>query len=363
MYPDALDAREAPYVVAATDSVEKTAARELTLLLALLDAAAASSPLLCAPCREGLCLRYLAASLHPDLTAAVERRLAAVLLDPGPRNRLARAYFAYARLAAEGRGPRLRDDAGGRRSGARARAAWLVSGVGAERGVQLCAWLDVLDRVEDQGQGRQQQEDVAGRAGAWRARAWIAAAGRYTLADLRRGRSVARFLEAHERRVLECCRRGWRPPAAAPVAAPAPEPDARGVGHGRAGTVTCECECECFRVRGGGAVRMFSPATVTGAPGRGAGTGGDECDGEEHGDTASVVYARRCDVLSWLFARSGFDPEILDVFHRLAPPFPVPREGVDGAPVYVDPFETFEAYWHSTEIQQMLKELVRTCVE
>ncbi|KAK2599229.1 hypothetical protein N8I77_010999 [Diaporthe amygdali] len=161
------------------------------------------------------------------------------------------------------------------------------------------------------------------RSSAWRSRAWAVASGRFTLDDLGNGRSIRRFVDDHEARLLEASL--WVAEAKIPKLAK----------YG----ITPEA-CECFPL-GDGTVKfqdIIQKLSVF-----------PEALRDPH-----YVRLRRQAIVAKLI-KSCFDPEIVDgVFQRCAQP---------SLPETADPFEAFIEYWDSPSVREAVAHLLKLPLE
>lgn len=99
----------APHVSASSVGVDREALRELSLLLSFFKAVG-GSPLLCGLCKQGLCSRYLASTLCPDMRALITQYIAGVSIEADLRGLVGRMLFGYEKLAERNAQPELRDE-------------------------------------------------------------------------------------------------------------------------------------------------------------------------------------------------------------------------------------------------------------
>lgn len=273
----------------------------------------ANADLICKPCKQGLILRYLHSKGRSDLSWKVYRRISQLdrpflerlvhdLGGPAEFQRAIQDLNSIPRLSQppEATGPKQWDC------------------VDVDKWGNLHLWLRVLAHEESVMPHPVAQRDF--KTSAWRSRVWAATAGRYTLGDLRDERSMRRFLDDHEARLLESC--------LLPADAKVPR---------LAKFEITPAACECFALGAGESATFQDTIHMLSM------TPGALRD-------PRYVRIHREALLAQLVGRY-FDPEIVEgVFQRCASPF-IPSQTSD-------PFQMFLDYWDSAPVRQAVKSLL-----
>lgn len=273
--------------------------------------AVSQSDLICRPCKQGLIQRYLHSKARDDLVFKVYRRI----------NELDRPLLV-----------RLMHDLGGPEDFQRAiqdlnnipHPSQPLEAAGSkqwdcvenETWGNLHVWLRILAKEESVIPHPLAKKDF--RTSAWRSRVWAAAAGRYTLNDLRNGRSIRRLLDDHEGRLLESSL--WVAEAKVPKLAK---------------YEITPATCECFPLGDGTVTFQDTIQKLSVYP-------------EFLRDPAYIRLRRKAIVARLI--DGCFDPEIVEgVFQTCAAP---------AALETADPFTAFVAYWESAPVRQAVESLL-----
>lgn len=273
--------------------------------------AVGESDLICKPCKQGLIQRYLHSKARNDLVFKVYRRI----------NELDRPLLV--RLMHELGGPedfqraiQDLDNAPHHSQSPEATGPKQWDCVDNEAWGNLHIWLRILAKEESIIPHPLTKKDF--KTSAWRSRVWATAAGRYTLEDLKSGRSIRRFLEDHEARLLESSL--WPADARIPKLAK---------------YEITPTACECFPFGDGTVTFQDIIQKLSVYP-------------EVLRDPA-YIRTRRETIVARL-VECCFDSEIVErVFQMYAPP---------AAQVTTDPFTAFIAYWESTPVQYAIASLL-----
>lgn len=273
--------------------------------------AVSRSDLICKPCKRGLIQRYLQSKARNDLVFKVYRRI----------NEMDRPLLV--RLMHEVGGPEdfqraIQDlnDVPNRSEPPEAASSKQWDCVENEAWGNLHIWLRILAKEESVIPHPLAKKEF--KTSAWRSRVWAAVAGRYTLEDLKNRRSIRRFLDDHEGRLLESSL--WIAEARIPKLAK---------------YEITHAACECFPL-------------------------GDRTVTFQDIIQKLIVYPeilrdpayirRRHQAIVDRLIEGCFDSEIVEgVFQRCAPP---------AASETADPFVTFVAYWESAPVRHAVRSLL-----
>lgn len=277
--------------------------------------AVSESDMLCKPCKKGLVQRYLHSKGRNDLIFKVYRRineldrplLTRIMHDLGGPEDFQRAIQDLNDLPHLSQLPE-----------ATVPKQWDC--VNIETWGNLKIWLKVLAKEESV--LSHPLTNQAFKTSAWRSRVWAAAAGRYTLDDLRSERSIQRFLDDHETWLLESTL--WPADASVPKLAK---------------YEITPAACHCFPLGNQPATFDDHIETLRPFP--------DALREQEW------IDFRRRTIMHQLLS-GFFDPEIVQgVFQRCAPP-----KVWEIAIPFQDPFEAFEEYWDSVPVKQAVRNLL-----
>lgn len=269
------------------------------------------SDLICKLCKQGLIQRYLHSKARNDLVFKVYRRineldrplLVRLMHGLGGPEDFQRAIQDLNNIPHH---PQVPDATGPKQ--------WDC--VNIETWGNLHIWLRILAKEESVIPHPVTKKYF--KSSAWRSRVWAAAAGRYTLDDLRNGRSIQRFLDDHEARLLESSL--WIAEARVPKLAK----------H----EIT-PAACECFPLGDDTVTFQDTIQKLSIYP--------------EFLRDPEYIRLRREAIVARL-VEGCFDPAIVQgVFQRCHPP---------AAPEIADPFRAFVAYWDSAPVRQAVRSLL-----
>lgn len=269
------------------------------------------SELICKPCKQGLIQRYLHSKERKDLVFKVYRQineldrplLMRLMHDLGGPVDIERAINDLNDIPDQSKTPEV--------SGPK---QWDC--VNNEAWGKLRIWLRILAKEESVIPHPLSKKDY--KTSAWRSRAWAAVAGRYTMDDLRGERSIQRFLDDHEGRILESSL--WPAEARIPKLAK---------------YEITPAACECLPL-GEGTVRFQDTVQKLSVY-------------PEILRDPAYIRLRREKIVARL-VEECFDPEIVEaIFQRCAQP---------AVPKTADPFTAFVAYWDSAPVRQAIKSLL-----
>lgn len=278
--------------------------------------AVSESDLICRPCKQGLIIRYLHSKARNDLVFKVYRRineldrplLVRLMHELGGPEDFQRAIqdlnnVPHNSQSPEATGPKQWDC------------------VDNEAWGKLHIWLRILAKEESVIPHPLTKRYFT--TSAWRSRVWAAAAGHYTLDDLRNGRSIRRFLDDHEARVLESS--FWAGEAKIPKLAK---------------YEITPAACECFPLGDGTVTFQDIIQKLSVYP--------------EVLRDPGYIRLRREAIVAQL-VEGCFDQEIVEgVFQRC---------GTPAVPETADPFRTFVAYWESAPVRNAVRSLLGLALE
>lgn len=273
--------------------------------------AVSESDIICKPCKQGLVQRYLHSKARNDLVFKVYRRineldrplLVRLMHDLGGPEDFQRAIQDLNDVPHHSQSPE-----------ATSPKQWDC--VDNEAWGNLHIWLRILAKEESNIPHPLTKKEF--KTSAWRSRVWAAAAGRYTLEDLKNGRSIRRFLEDHEARLLESSL--WAAEARIPKLAK---------------YEITPAACECFPFGDGTVTFQDIIQKLSVYP-------------EVLRDPAYIRI--RHETIVARLVQGCFDSEIVEgVFQRC---------GAPAASETADPFTTFVAYWESAPVRHAVGSLL-----
>lgn len=274
--------------------------------------AVCESDIICKPCKQGLIQRYLHSKEQDNLVFKVYRRI-----NNTDYPLLLRLVHTLGGPQDFQRAIRDLDDIPCHSQPSEAAGPKQWDCVHNETWGNLCVWLRSLAKEESVISHPLTRKEI--KSSAWRSRMWAAAAGRYSLEDLRNGRSMWRFLNDHEGRLLEASL--WPAEAKIPRLAK---------------YEITPAACECFPL-GDGTVKfqdIIQKLSVF----------------PEILRDPGYIRLRRQAIVARL-VQDCFAAEIVQaVFQRYARP-PVPENA--------DPFAAFMDYWDSAVVRRAIRRLLK----